>query len=116
LRDDKPQRLSSKGFWRHDGMHVDIAMSANMHLGECHGVLCSSELAHGTKSPLEWRRHGDSIGREARRTAVVVGSVTCTCASSGGAGSVRRDSQDENTQDMLPNWQRSILVHLQGNG
>jgi hypothetical protein len=72
LRDDKPQRLSSKGFWRHDGMHVDIAMSANMHLGECHGVLCSSELAHGTNSPLEWRRHSDSIGREARRTAVVV--------------------------------------------
>jgi len=26
--------------------------------------------------------------------------VTCTCASSGGTGSVRRDSQDKNTQDM----------------
>jgi hypothetical protein len=53
-------------------MHVDIAMSANMHLGEYYGVLCSSELAHGANSPLEWRRHSDSIGRETLRTAVGV--------------------------------------------
>ena len=83
-------------------MHVDIAMSANMHLGECHGVLCSSELAHGTNRPLEWRRHGDSIGCEASSYSSCRCSVTCTCAWSG-SGSVRRDSQDKNTQDMLPN-------------
>jgi len=53
-------------------MHVDIAMSTNMHLGECHAVLCSSELAHGTNRPLERRRHSDSIGRETLRTAVGV--------------------------------------------